>query len=552
MRWFSLIPLAIWGNEYINPVGDSEAKVYLYNPNGIGLVVNYQTKSSSGFVVVPAAGSVAVNQVGGSAMRFFTASSDSIFIAFSISDTTGDGKSEDWGAALIPRDLLTPQALVGWGAGCTDNACGSGIQAKNLVWLTAVSDAWIHMDKNGDGVLDEPPTFVQALDVAKFDQSETFGWDMSGVYITATRTREVDSTPVDIAVAWGQDPTRLTDDSSVAPQLVALDLGTMVPPYPAILDVEISSAVIFDPDRNRLPSLGDTIEYTIQIQNVGPVDLPPGSFAIINEDLKSSQAEYVTGSTRYVDLDIDEATSTTVMDDDGRNFPLDGTGVFNDLVLLKRGGIHQIKFQVIVQGQVELSNSGIIDWPSQSRHFPYQSTIPLLYTTSQPTISPTTTPTKSPTKSPTFAPTTSPTSQPTTSPTTGSPTTSPTFAPTMRPTSQPTASPTTSPTESPTTSPTLAPTTSPTLAPTMRPTSHPTLSPTTISSTTPSSSPSSFPTYKATKGGRDPRGPSCCSTKDQDICTSYCSACIWREQGDKKKGKCGLPSSAGKKSIFAD
>jgi hypothetical protein len=93
---------------------------------------------------------------------------------------------------------------------------------------------------------------ADALSVTKIDQDSSLeDWDMSGAYISAI---DADGNPVDISVAWGLDPTR-----SGFGDTPALDQGTLVPPYPAFLDVQATSSLLDDINGDGELGLGDTL-----------------------------------------------------------------------------------------------------------------------------------------------------------------------------------------------------------------------------------------------------------------------------------------------------
>lgn len=181
--------------------------------------------SPNGTITVPANGvALSPHVPDGSGARFF-AGSDFFALTQTDTDSSTAGATADWGHPLIPVAELSSQALIGWGYGNTSNRPSQA--SRSVVWVTPVSDATIHMDFDGDGVVDNTRSVSALASLKVLDDSSVFSGaeddqDMTGAIIFATDSA---GAPVDIAVAWGQDPAR-----SRAGDNEALDLGTVVPP----------------------------------------------------------------------------------------------------------------------------------------------------------------------------------------------------------------------------------------------------------------------------------------------------------------------------------
>ncbi|QQO55350.1 MAG: hypothetical protein N838_20375 [Thiohalocapsa sp. PB-PSB1] len=148
--------------------------------------------------------------------------------------------------------------------------------------------------------------------------------------------------PVNIAAAWGQNPVL-----SGAGDDEALDLGTQIPPQPT-LQAGKSAALFTDADGDGQITRGDTLEYRIRITNVGQVDLPAGSWTIVDNALPLFEGTtYVPGSTFY---DTDDGSLLAIPDDTLPNtpFPLDEPGLVSQALLPARGGAHEVIFQVVI------------------------------------------------------------------------------------------------------------------------------------------------------------------------------------------------------------
>ncbi|MEM9273463.1 MAG: hypothetical protein AAGA80_10945, partial [Cyanobacteria bacterium P01_F01_bin.143] len=391
LRWYSLTPRENWSNDYYTPVGDGEengggndgpTRVWLYNPDeNSSIDVTFQrlvggNLTSSTVTVPPGTSALSPEIPDDSGGRFFTSGGEEFF-ALTQTDADGIGQTFDWGHPLIPADQLTSQALVGWGYGNTNN--NSNVTSHSVVWVTPVEDATINIDFDGDGTVDNT-VFVNALESLKiFDDSSVFSGaeddqDMSGAIIFAADANNNLNNPVDIAVAWGQDPAR-TNTSSDQPN--SLDLGTVVPPLP-VLEAGKTSQLSNDADNDGEIGPGDTLTYTISIANIGQIDLLVGSFNVL--DFVSpvfDDATYVANSTTYsYDTDDDGLPDTTesITDDGaGTAFPLDldSTSGFTNTQPLDSGALQTITFQVLIDdfgdltpGTEVIRNEGILGLPS--------------------------------------------------------------------------------------------------------------------------------------------------------------------------------------------
>lgn len=248
---------------------------------------------------------------------------------------------------------------VGWGYGCTDNDCDSE-QSRSRVFVTPVSDATIFVDYNNDGTPDENIT-VSQLQSIKIDNDDDLGSgtgtgtkDMSGALIFATDT---DGNPVDIVVAWGQDPNRSASSDSLA-----LDLGTNVKPVPGIdaaKNVEILENIAED-GTSALP--GALLKYTIIVQNIGQTDFPNASFNVLDDFSPVFDfADYVRGSTTYTETNTSTTVNVTDDSEASTPFPLDEDGLDNPFPLSKRGGDHEITFLARVKNVSVLETNVIVN-----------------------------------------------------------------------------------------------------------------------------------------------------------------------------------------------
>jgi uncharacterized repeat protein (TIGR01451 family) len=386
MRWWSVIPTSDWSSSYISPVGDNygRSKIIMYNPGTTVLTVSFTYISNNATAatstinydiqpkkhlfsrIVPTGSGAIVQAV--TASRTFAAMSmtdTEVYTGDGVNALTTNGQAFEWGATLPPLDKLTPQVLIGWGYGCTNNNC-QGNTPRSCVWITPTDDADIYIDyaNIGSGYTKLPMKKLQSARLR--DPVDT---DMSGAIIFATKPGTGPTgIPVDIVTAWGQDPS-----VSIDIQPISLDLGTTVLPFSTI---RVKKAV-----DKATASPGDILTYTITVQNVGQVELKAGTFLIV--DPAAFQGKYVAGSTQY---SIDNgATMFAVSDNIGNGttpFPLDGAGLPSQRDLPRRGGVHLVTFQFEVVSDIlttdTLINSGWLDLPFGS-NLPFDAKTSLIF-----------------------------------------------------------------------------------------------------------------------------------------------------------------------------
>ena len=266
-RWFELWPTTQWDSEYISPLATRTnaagelytSHVFLYNPNAAAITVTVATAASTSAVVV------AANSVGtpvqmplNGAARFFTADG-SRFLGVDVFETTGACQAYDWGLSLMPVKMMSTAGLVGWGPGYGTTGTGAN---GNPIWITAISNTTLYVDYDGDpatGALTDPQgnhcdvaTNVAALQVTYYVDSDD---DQSGL-----RYYTVDGTL--LIGAWGEDPARADTGNPY------LDMGYAIPAFPTVLSKKYAT-LLLDNNANGYPDAGDTLEYTIDVINVG-------------------------------------------------------------------------------------------------------------------------------------------------------------------------------------------------------------------------------------------------------------------------------------------
>jgi uncharacterized repeat protein (TIGR01451 family) len=360
LRWYSLRSTEDWSDKYLSPVGDStgETKLVVYNPHEYAIDVKITVNDGDSTTSVSGGGHFVSEFIKTGSAALIEETNGNNFIVLSVTDTVGSGVLFDWGFPVVAVRDLTPQVLIGLGFGCTNNVCLKERYNKKLtrsvVWVTPTEDADFYVDYQNDGIVDDVVEVGYLNSTVIHDLADM---DMSGAVIFATkRGSGATGQQVNFAAAWGQDPERSgnSDES-------ALDLGTQVVPFSGFQASKIVS-LVDDNDNDGAISPGDKIRYTIIASNVGQQDIPAGGVTI--RDTLDIDVSYVADSMIYDVSGTDESTSIS-----GSSFPLAGDGLPSQFVFRKRGGTHEISFEVIINnadsmlvGKDTIYNNGSISF----------------------------------------------------------------------------------------------------------------------------------------------------------------------------------------------
>jgi uncharacterized repeat protein (TIGR01451 family) len=319
-RWFTLFPTEQWSDSYYSPVGtpsNAPTAIFLYNPGPDPITVEWETKkgAQSPSISLPVGATTRRDVPNESGAHFYTMDG-SLFLAIATVDSDPSSSTHDWGFALIPEDALTQQVLIGWGPGHDPLSALS--ENSSPVWITPVladgdnKSVQICIDYNGDGGTKPDPDGgsydeKRIIDKLASERVSDPDGDQTGMLLFVC-----DHSKAKIAAAWGQDP------NEASPGNPAIDVGTTIPPLPALVagkDVE----VVNDEDGDGQISPGDTILYTVVIQNISLFPI----LDVMISDTVPLHTEYVVDSTRF-DNGI---TATPIPDNGGTPFPLDEGGV---------------------------------------------------------------------------------------------------------------------------------------------------------------------------------------------------------------------------------
>ena len=328
--WFTLYPVSAWDNTYYTPVATAAsgnpAYVYLYNPATNAIIINYNTRSGAGSFSVPGTNGVFQFQMPiGSGASFTSAGGQNFFAICTVGANAASDTAFNWGFTLVPKGALTTEGTVGWGPGSAD-----GTVNGSPVWVTTLANTTIYVDYKGDHAgaftdvngnkYDTNFTMVALQSQKIFDPSKNQ---------TGMRVYTVDGTL--LTAAWGEDP------DSAQPGNPYIDAGTTVLPFPVPV-LKKTAAIFIDTPPTGL-SVGDTIAYSVQIDNKGL--LPLGNTVVI--DAPSTNLTYVPNSTTYNSNSISDSVSGTAfpLDAPGYTIPVilsQGSSVFTYRVLVNSGG----------------------------------------------------------------------------------------------------------------------------------------------------------------------------------------------------------------------
>ncbi|WP_309400096.1 SdrD B-like domain-containing protein [Cerasicoccus maritimus] len=319
-RWYTQLPVDTWSSEYYNPVGSSGSnqptQIYLYNPNGSAIDIDYETFVGSGTINI-AAGEVAEYTMPSSSGAVFTSQGGEKFFGVAnvaAGGTNGgssgvDNDTWDWGFSLVPEEILTPQVVVGWGPGADDRDDNGTPDAQGSpVWVAVTESTVVYVDYDGDastGANTDPNgnKYDVAYNLSRLQQTKVY--DDSDNDQTGMKLYTVDGTL--ITAAWGQDPSVAGAGNPY------LDLGTTVPPFPFPQLIKTAEEIA---DGDGIYEPGDTVEYTVSVTNLGAVPLAD---LILSDELPSNVS--------YVEGTLSVGGVAQADDPSGTPFPLDGEGI---------------------------------------------------------------------------------------------------------------------------------------------------------------------------------------------------------------------------------
>ncbi len=332
--WFTLYPVADWTGTYYSPVGtaaDGDAAFgFFYNPNASAITINVVTSLGTSSFNVSAYGVTQYQMPQNSGAKFTSANDETFFGLVMVGANPTANNVHDWGFTLVPSDSLTTEAVVGWGPGSSDLS-----QNGSPVWVTPVAASRVYVDYNGDrnGSLTDPRgnKYDAHYDLTALETRRLFDPDKDQ---SAMRVYTLDGSQ--IAAAWGQDP------ATAGPGNPFLDVGTTVLPFP-VPTLKKTYSLTTDTAPTGL-SIGDTIEYRIEVDNKGL--LPLGNLLVL--DPLNVSLTYVAGSTARDGTAIPDGSTGTL-------FPLDEDGYVVPIIL--RGGSTFFTYRCTINAAGSIANT---------------------------------------------------------------------------------------------------------------------------------------------------------------------------------------------------
>lgn len=336
-RWYTVAPTSQWGTRYYSPVGTAsdgdDTYVFLYNPDSAAITINTTTRSGTGSFSIPAKSNYIYLMPQDSGASFINTASKPFYALATVGAEPTANNVHDWGFSLVQEADLTTTLSLGWGPGSSEV---TPTVNGNPAWVTAVKATTLYVDYNGDriGSLTDPKDGkydvaynVSALQVVKlFDPDK----DQTGM-----RIYTLDGTL--IAGAWGQDP------ATAGPGNPYLDAGTTIPSFPVPVTRK-TSAIAIDANTTGL-SVGDTLEYTITMDNAGLIAL--GNLVVV--DGLPAQLTYVANSTTRDGTALADNVSPATA------FPLDASGY--NIPILPRGQTTTFKYRAVINGPGNIANT---------------------------------------------------------------------------------------------------------------------------------------------------------------------------------------------------
>lgn len=356
-RWFVLFPTERWSSSYYNPVGTPAGDgttVFVYNPSASPLAVQWESVSGAQPAINVAPRSVGYMVVPDNAGSHFYTADNSPFMALAAVDSDGPSTANaraDWGFTLVPERMLTPQIMVGWGAGRNPFSNVKPSENGSPVWVTPAllngiaGPVNICVDYDGDSI--GPLTdgygihYDQQLTLNQFQAARVLDpdGDQTGMMLYVCNMPLSDLLRVKLAAAWGQQPGLASADEP------GLDLGTTAPPA-ASFAVGKAADLVVDGDNDGKADPGDTLLYTILIRNTARI--PIDNVILIDE--VPQHTSYVLNTTQF----NNNGTLAPLPDQAaGTPFPLDEGGT--NLGTLPVRGLFTVTFRALIDNPLPLS-----------------------------------------------------------------------------------------------------------------------------------------------------------------------------------------------------
>ncbi|MEW6584086.1 MAG: C25 family cysteine peptidase [Nitrospirota bacterium] len=259
IRGYAAFPRGLWDDEYYAPVdsgsGGHNTDIYIHNPWGSSITVNYQVSTGSGSITVPANGTVSFFRQTGSYVPigssvYLSSQGGEPFWAVSSIDTEDTAGTYNWSYPLVPAYLLESEYFVGYAPGSVPVTVPADYDNSGLFLAPVQDNTVVFVDYDADGPRAPVIYSVDRLQT-QFIYDPVDG-DLAGAFILSTSP---------FMSAWGENP----DPATVPAQLPALDAGyTALPGRADWIDLVLMADKSTDPTVVGTGT-GQTAKYTIHV-----------------------------------------------------------------------------------------------------------------------------------------------------------------------------------------------------------------------------------------------------------------------------------------------
>ncbi|MBX3731532.1 MAG: DUF11 domain-containing protein [Verrucomicrobiae bacterium] len=341
-RWFTIPSLDVWGSEYYAPVGTASngdsTYVFFFNPHPAPITINFTTRNGSGSFSIPASNTNVFLMPQNSGARFVNQGGQTFYGIATVGASPTRNNVHDWGYSLVPTVNLTTEMVVGWGPG-SENLTQNGSPA----WVAAIQATTLYVDYNGDraGPLTDPlgGKYDVAYSVSPLEVIRIYEPDRDQ---TGLRVYTLDGTLV--TGAWGQDP------AVAGPALPFLDVGNTIQNFPLPV---LSKSVRILPPGGPVPAIGDTVEYSITLENRGIIAL--SAVSVVDLPPATGLAYVPNSTTRDGSAIPDSASGTPFPLDEGLTIP----------ILLRRSST-EIRYRMTIAATGQFKNVAVTSIPGVS------------------------------------------------------------------------------------------------------------------------------------------------------------------------------------------
>jgi uncharacterized repeat protein (TIGR01451 family) len=312
----SLLPDSLWSNSYYSPATSGTAAagkvdLYVYNPSGATITVNYEDSNGIGNFTVDANDTKSYFDGAG---RYVPVGSgvhlNSTNNFWAVGSSGTESSTWDWGFSLIPSNLLTDEYFLGWAPGSSEAT--PTVNGSPAYVTPVANDTTVFVDYSPtDGIADTSYT-LDRLDVQKIFDPD---FENTGMHIWATGN---------IAVVWGEDP------DTAAAGAPYLDVGYTTLPIP-----DEWTDIVLGTNKSASPgslafTAGQTASFTITtttenyaVDDVDVFDTLPAGWNYVDDSSVITRPDNTTISGNAADpgiagqdltwnLDQDMATNETL------------------------------------------------------------------------------------------------------------------------------------------------------------------------------------------------------------------------------------------------